>query len=156
MSNPELIALAWNHLMLCREAVPSHFSNFYSRESDRKVNRGGSLKRRIVSNFCLRKILPFPWRRQDLCAVNRVSGQLPELPNLKSNSVYFLAFQRAVCNGDRLITRASPSTLRLCSLSSAFQSIKWLHQEMHTLPFWCHSSPRSDFYFEENLKIAKP
>lgn len=156
MSNPELISLAWNHLMLCREAVPSHFPSFCSRESERKVNRGGSLKRRIVSNFCLRKILPFPWRRQDLCAVNRVPGQLPELPNLKSNSVYFLAFQRAVCNADRLITQASASTLWLCSLSSAFQNIKWLHQERHTHPVWCHSSPRSDFYFKENLKIAKP
>lgn len=121
---------------------------------------GGSEKRAlkmgIVSNFCLRKILPFPWGRQDLYAVKRVPGQLPEVPNLKSNSIYFLAFQRAVSDGDRLAVRASASALWLCSLSSAFQNMKWLFQEMHMHPFWCHTSLRPDLYFKENLKRAKP
>ncbi|KAF6131169.1 hypothetical protein HJG60_008039 [Phyllostomus discolor] len=110
----------------------------------------------IMSSFCLRKILPFPGGRQDLRAVKRVPGQLLELPNLQSNSIYFLAFQGAVSKGDRLAGRVSASTLGLCSLSSAFHTMKWLFQEMHSHRFWCHTSLRPDLYFKGNLKTAKP
>lgn len=102
------------------------------------------LKMRIMSSFCLREILPFPWGRKDLRAEKRVPGQLPELPNLQSNSIYFLAFQRAVFNGDGLTGQVSASTLWLCSLSSAFQTMKWLFQEMCIHWFWCHTSLRQD------------
>uniref|UniRef100_F7IFX8 Gamma-aminobutyric acid receptor subunit beta-1 n=2 Tax=Callithrix jacchus TaxID=9483 RepID=F7IFX8_CALJA len=83
MCSPEFISSPWLSLMLCQEAMPSQFHHSCSRECGRKG---------MVSNFCLRKIMPLPLGRQDLCAVKRVPGQLSELPNLKSNSIYFFAF----------------------------------------------------------------
>lgn len=41
--------------MLGREAVPSHFPSFCSRESERKVNWGGGLKKENREQFLLEK-----------------------------------------------------------------------------------------------------
>lgn len=146
MSLESLDAVTWSHAIT--------FPQFLL-QKEWKEDGEESFKKEDGEQFLLEKNIALSMRKARLMCCERVPGQLPKLPNLKSNSIYFLAFQRAVSNGDKLVAQASASTLWLCSLSSAFKNMRWLLQEMHTHPFWCHSSLRSDFYFKENLQNSR-
>lgn len=74
--------------------------------------------------FPVRKKIAISLSKARLMCYEKVPGQLSALPNLKSNCMYRLAFQRAVSNSDKLITQDSPETFLVCFLSSAFQTTK--------------------------------
>lgn len=86
----------------------------------------------IVFFLTLRKKNAISLRKARLTCYEKVPGRLSTMPNLKSNCMYRLAFQRAVSNSDRLITRDSTGTVLFCFVSSAFQTTKCMAWEMLT------------------------
>lgn len=150
VSSPQLTSLASKDLMSCNEVMSLYFPFLLQRQWEKRGWRRGDSKKKMMNNFCWRKILPFPWERKDLGAVKLWKECLGSYLNCQIwyQIVCFLAFERAASNGDRLV-----STLWLCSLNSAFQNMKWLLQEMHTTPILVSYISEARFLFQGKPSI---
>lgn len=103
---------------------------------ERGLGRVG-FKEGVGKTFLLEKNIALSVRKARFMCCEKGAWAVTWTAKYLINSIYFLAFQRAGSNRTSWLHGASSSAsaLRSCSLSSAFQNMQWMLQELHIYPF---------------------